>query len=91
MKRSLSFIVLCFFCSSLFMEPILAQAVSQLDVQGLDKKVFIGQAYPSGNIYLECFRRQSRLPIFMPKGAFDHAPGRHKLRARKNKDESVIR
>jgi hypothetical protein len=26
-------------------ESFLAQAVSQLDVEGLDKKVFIGQAY----------------------------------------------
>src|SRR5215468_4844906 len=37
-------------------ERPVVQAVSQLDVEGLDKKVFIGQAYPSGNVYLECFR-----------------------------------
>jgi len=49
------------------MEPILAQAVSQLDVQGLDKKVFIGQAYPSGNIYLECFRGKADCQSLWPK------------------------
>jgi hypothetical protein len=30
-----------------------AQPVTQLDIQGLDKKIFIGQAYPSGNVYLD--------------------------------------
>ena len=55
MKRSLSSTLLCFFFSSLSMNIIFAQTVPQPDVQGLDKKVFIGQAYPSGNVYLECF------------------------------------
>ena len=41
-------------------ERPVVQAVSQLDVDGLDKKVFIGQAYPSGNVYLECFHLYSR-------------------------------
>src|SRR5262244_1084488 len=88
MKRSLSFIVLCFFCSSLFMEPILAQAVSQLDVQGLDKKVFIGQGYPSGNVYLECFRGkadcQSLWPkelLIMPLGDTNSVLGKTKMKA----------
>jgi hypothetical protein len=48
-------------------ESLLAPAVSQLDVEGLDKKVFIGQAYPSGNVYLECFRDKSDCPPLWPK------------------------
>src|SRR5215470_1455184 len=55
MKRSLSSTLLCFFFSSLSLNIIFAQTIPQPDVQDLDKKVFIGQAYPSGNVYLECF------------------------------------
>src|SRR5215470_3034042 len=88
MKRSLSFIVLCFFFPSLFMESNLAQGVSQLDVQGLDKKVFIGQAYPSGNIYLDCFRGKAdchslwpKELLIMPLGDTNSVLGKTKMKA----------
>jgi len=48
-------------------EGLLAQTVSKLDVEGLDKKVFIGQAYPSGNVYLECFRGKAECQSLWPK------------------------
>ena len=48
-------------------DSLLANAVSQLDVEGLDKKVFIGQAYPSGNVYLECFRGKVDCQSLWPK------------------------
>jgi hypothetical protein len=48
-------------------ESLLARAVSQLDVEGLGKKVFIGQAYPSGNVYLECFRDKADCQSLWPK------------------------
>jgi hypothetical protein len=67
MKRSLPFILLCLSFSSLSMDALVAQAVSRLDIQGLDKKVFIGQAYPSGNVYLECFRTRTDCQSLWPK------------------------
>jgi len=49
------------------MEPGLAKADSQFDLQDLDKSVFIGQAYPSGNVYLECFNRKVGCQSLWPK------------------------
>jgi len=48
-------------------ESLPAQSVSQLDVEGLDQTVFIGQAYPSGNVYLECFRGKTDCQSLWPK------------------------
>jgi hypothetical protein len=67
MRRRLSFFLLCLFCPSVFMESLFSQAVSKPDIHGLDKRIFIGQAYPSGNVYLECFRRKADCQSSWPK------------------------
>src|SRR5262245_47379231 len=59
MKRSLSFILLCLFFSTRSIDVLFAQAASRPDIQRLDRKVFIGQAYPSGTVYPECFRSKT--------------------------------
>jgi len=70
------------------MEPVFAQSASKLDRQGLDKKIFIGQAYPSGNVYLECFRSktecQSSWPkelVILPLGDTSSALGKTRMKA----------
>jgi len=70
------------------MENCLAQADSQLDIQGLDRRVFIGQAYPSGNVYLQSFYRkdgyQPRWPkelLILPLGDTKSALGKTQIKA----------
>jgi hypothetical protein len=60
MKRALLLALLCF--SSLLAEASLAQANSQLNIRSLEKRVFIGQAYPSGNVYFERLTSQEGAP-----------------------------
>lgn len=67
MKRILPFVLLYFSYQYLFMESGLAKIDSQFDFQGLEKRVFIGQAYPSGNIYLECFNGKTDCQSLWPK------------------------
>jgi hypothetical protein len=67
MKNSLLFILLCFSCSSLLMEGRFAKADPQVDIQNLETRVFIGQAYPSGNVYLQCFHRETNCQSARPK------------------------
>jgi hypothetical protein len=57
MKRNLLFTLLCFSFSSLLVGASLVKADAQIDVRGLDRRVFIGQAYPSGAVYLDSFPR----------------------------------
>src|SRR5262245_18917879 len=47
--------------------PIVAYDGTRGDVMGIDNKVFIGQAYPSGNVYLECFRDKRDCGSLWPK------------------------
>jgi hypothetical protein len=47
--------------------PIVAYDGSRSDVMGIDHNVFIGQAYPSGNVYLECFREKRDCRSLWPK------------------------
>jgi hypothetical protein len=65
--RKLLISLLCFSFSSLLLEACIAKADSQIDIQGLDTKVFIGQAYPSGNVYLERLRGEAGDPRPWPK------------------------
>ena len=58
MKRAL-LITLSFFYSYSLVGACLVTAEPQLDIQGLDKRVFIGQAYPSGKVYLERFNSEA--------------------------------
>src|SRR5262245_28528805 len=88
MKRSLLVILFCFSYSSLLMENCFAQADSQLDIQGLDRRVFIGQAYPSGNVYLQSFYRkdgyQPRWPkelLILPLGDTKSVLGKTQMKA----------
>ena len=88
MKRSPLFLLLCFSYSSLLMEACLAQGDSQLDIQRLDRRVFIGQAYPSGNVYLQSFYRkdgyQPRWPkelLILPLGDTKSALGKTQIKA----------
>jgi hypothetical protein len=67
MKRNLLFTLLCFSFSSLLVEASLVKADAQIDVRGLDRRVFIGQAYPSGDVYLECFHRKAGRQPLWPK------------------------
>jgi hypothetical protein len=43
------------------------KADAQIDIRDLDRMVFIGQAYPSGNVYLECFHRKAGYQPVWPK------------------------
>jgi hypothetical protein len=67
MKRNLLITLLCFSFSSLLVEASLVKADAQIDIRDLDRKVFIGQAYPSGNVYLECFHRKDGYQPLWPK------------------------
>jgi hypothetical protein len=69
------------------MEDCLAQTDSQL-IQGLDRRVFIGQAYPSGNVYLQSFYRkagyQPRWPkelLILPLGDTKSVLGKTQMKA----------
>jgi hypothetical protein len=65
--RKLLIPLLCFSFSSLLLEAYLVKADSQLGIRGLDTKVFIGQAYPSGNVYLERLPGEAGDPPPWPK------------------------
>jgi hypothetical protein len=67
MLRKLLITLLSLSFSSLLTEAYFARAGSQLDIQGIDTKVFIGQAYPSGNVYLERLPREAGDPPPWPK------------------------
>jgi hypothetical protein len=65
--RKLLITLICFSFSSPLLEVYLVKASSQLDIQGIDTKIFIGQAYPSGNVYLERLPREDGDPPPWPK------------------------
>jgi hypothetical protein len=65
--RNLLISLLCFSLSLLLLEAYIVKADSQIDIQGLDTKIFIGQAYPSGNVYLERPPREAGDPPPWPK------------------------
>jgi hypothetical protein len=67
MKRNLLITLLCFSFSSLLVEASHVKTDAQIDTRDLDRRVFIGQAYPSGNVYLECFHRQAGYQPSWPK------------------------
>src|SRR5262249_7538543 len=59
-----------------------------LDIQALDTRVFIGQAYPSGNVYLQSFRqkagyqfRWSKELLILPLGDTKSVLGKTQMRA----------
>jgi hypothetical protein len=81
--RNLLISLLCLSFSFLLLEAYFVKAESQLDIQGIDTKVFIGQAYPSGNVYLERLPReagdQSPWPkelLILPLGDTKSLPGK---------------
>jgi hypothetical protein len=65
--RKVLITLLCFSFSSLLLEAYFVKADSQFDIRGIDTKVFIGQAYPSGNVYLERLPRDAGDPPSWPK------------------------
>jgi hypothetical protein len=67
MKRNLLITLLCFSFSSLLVEASLVKADDHIDIRDLDRRIFIGQAYPSGNVYLECFHREAGHQPLWPK------------------------
>jgi hypothetical protein len=89
--RKLLISLLCFSFSPLLLEAYLAKADSQLDIRGLDTKVFIGQAYPSGNVYLERLTREAGDPPPWPKELLILPLGDTKSVLRKKMKASFVR
>jgi hypothetical protein len=68
MNCKIYLLILTFLCGILLLGSAFVAARIQPEIRDLSRKVFIGQAYPSGNVYLKRFSDDLNNPSPSPKG-----------------------